>query len=95
MTQETEELLLKTVGEIKGLVEGQGKELAEHTASLTGLASSLNGNGKPGLKQQVAAHEATLDNLKKVLWIVGTPVLAACGGGLVTAVVYLVRMLPH
>jgi hypothetical protein len=95
MTPESEEKLLASVGKIEGLVEGQGIELQTHGETLTAISETINGNGKPGLKQQVAAHEATLDNLKKVLWIVATPVLAACGGGLVTGVVYLVRALPH
>ena len=85
MTPANEEQLLKDVGEIKGT-------LVSHTPMLESLNVSINGNGKPGLKTMVAEHEVTLCNIKRVLWVVATPVLAAVGGGLVTAAVWLIHL---
>lgn len=89
MTPETEEKLLGDVGFIRSETEAQSRLLDTYGKKLDSIDYTLNGNGVPGLKATVQAHEATLAGMKKVAWIIGTPVLTAVGGGIVTAIYWL------
>jgi hypothetical protein len=93
MTPETEEALVQGLGEIKATLKAQSDTLAKHGDTLEDLSHAINGNGQPGLKVMVFQHDTTLGNMKKVLWIVASPVLAALGGGLVAASVYLIHII--
>jgi hypothetical protein len=87
MTPTTEEKLLTDVGFIRAQTEAQTAMLQVHTEKLDSIDYTLNGNGVPGLKATVQAHEKTLSNLNRAAWIIGTPVLTAAGTG-VLALIY-------
>jgi hypothetical protein len=91
MTNDTENALVAGIASVQATLEAQNKVLAEHGRSLAAINYTLNGNGKPGLKQDVARNKADISAFKKILWVVVAPVLAALGTGLVTATVYLIR----
>lgn len=91
MTPEEEKSVIAGVAAIQEHLKAQDGVLKDHTDSLKALTYTLNGNGVPGLKQIVASHESTLTLLKRVVWILITPLLAAAGGGLVTLLVWGVR----
>ncbi len=92
MTPEIEEKLVAGVASIQATLEAQNKVLEIHGKSLDSVVYTLNGNGVPGLKQTVADHDSTLRNFRRMGWIVGSPILAAVGTGLVAAAIYLIRM---
>lgn len=88
MTAETEEKLLQDVGFIRAQTASQTLTLDEHGRKLDSIDHILSGNGKPGLKATVARHEATFSTIKRALWIVLTPVLAAIGGGVIAFIIH-------
>lgn len=89
MTPDTEEKLLGDIGFIRAQTAAQTLMLKDHTRKLDSVDYTLNGNGVPGLKQQVAAHEKTLSNLTRAAWIIGTPVLTAVGSGIIGLIYYV------
>jgi hypothetical protein len=93
MTPEAEEKLLTSLGSIESSMVAIHEIAARHDRSLDEITSTLNGNGKPGLKQVVAEHSSTLANFRRVGWALGAPILAAVGTGLVAAAIYLVKVL--
>lgn len=78
-------------------IESQFRNVREHLEKqdrvLEKLDHAVNGNGEPGLKRTVDRHEQTLRWVKRVGWAVVTPILAAIGGGIVAAAVYLIHLI--
>lgn len=83
MTPTTEEKLLSDVGFIRAQTEEQTRTLIQHGVTLRDIDLTLNGDEEPGLKATVARHEATFSTIRKAMWIVLTPILAAAGGGVI------------
>lgn len=52
---------------------------------LARLDYTIHGNGTPGLKTVVDRHERALKIIRRVAWVVLTPVLATVGGGILAA----------
>jgi len=66
--------------------------MAEVHGQVEKIDLTIHGNGKPGLKATVAAHETTLKNVKRIGWLLAAPVLWAAGTGMVSAAIYLIHM---
>lgn len=98
MTPEQESELLASVAAIQVESKSQTAMLQDHGRQLGRIDYTLNGNGKPGLKQDVkdlqdrmATVESSRNTWSRIAWSIGAPVLSAIGGGLVAAGVWLVH----
>jgi len=57
-------------------IEEMGKDITEIKDIVTGIAESLNGNGKPGIKTRMALVE---DGLRRSWWFLGGVGVAILG----------------
>jgi hypothetical protein len=68
--------------EMISLCKLHGEKLDVMQTSIDKLVESINGNGKPGLKQMVDRHDVTIGSFVKAFWIIVAGALTVCGGAI-------------